>query len=212
MTRWPATMGLVNAQPAPRPYHHGDLRRTLVAAAEESIREQGPASLNLREIARRVGVSHAAPAHHFHDKMGLLTAVAAEGYRRFEVRLQEAFDRRGSLLDIGVAYVQFAVDERPYFEVMFRPELYRRDDPEVAEPQRAVDRIVFSAVRNAMAAGTPAETDVSVAATAAWALVHGLATLIVNGNLSPEVAADPAALPRAVAARLFRGPSGAADA
>jgi AcrR family transcriptional regulator len=146
---------------------------------------------------------------HFHDKKGLLTAVAAEGYRRFERRLQDAFDRRGSLLDIGVAYVQFAVDERPYFEVMFRPELYRRDDPEVSEPQRAVDRIVFSAVRNAVAAGTPTETDVSVAATAAWALVHGLATLIVNGNLSPQVAADPEALTRAVAARLFGGRPGA---
>jgi AcrR family transcriptional regulator len=201
----------VKAQPAPRPYHHGDLRRALVSAAEESIRESGPASLNLREIARRVGVSHAAPAHHFHDKMGLLTAVAAEGYRRFEVRLQEAFDRRGSLLDIGVAYVQFAVDERPYFEVMFRPELYHRDDPEVSEPQRAVDRMMFSAVRNTAAAGTPTETDVSVATTAAWALVHGLATLIINGNLSPQVAADPEALTRAVAARLFRGPSGARD-
>jgi hypothetical protein len=91
--------------------------------------------------------------------------------------------------------------------------LYRRDDPEVSEPQRAVDRIVFSAVRSAVAAGPPTETDISVAATAAWALVHGLATLIVNGNLSPQVAADPEGLTRAVAARLFRGgPFGAGDA
>ncbi len=63
-----------------RAYHHGDLRRALLAAALEAIEESGPAALSLRDLARRAGVSHAAPAHHFGDKAGLLTALAAEGF------------------------------------------------------------------------------------------------------------------------------------
>src|SRR5213080_824442 len=66
----------------PRPYHHGDLRRALMRAALDAIVEGGPANLSLRDLARRAGVSHAAPAHHFGDKAGLLTSIAAEGYRR----------------------------------------------------------------------------------------------------------------------------------
>jgi AcrR family transcriptional regulator len=65
-----------------RPYHHGDLRRALLEAAVQAIAEVGPAAVSLRDLARRVGVSHAAPAHHFGDKAGLLTAVAADGFRR----------------------------------------------------------------------------------------------------------------------------------
>ena len=104
-----------------RPYHHGDLRRALLAAAVEMIAEAGPAALSLRALARRTGVSHAAPAHHFGDKAGLLTAVAAEGYRLLAAALRDAYERTGSFLEVGVAYVRFALEHQPYFEVMFRP-------------------------------------------------------------------------------------------
>ena len=70
--------------PRSRPYHHGDLRRALLDAALEMVAEHGPAALSLREVARRAGVSHAAPTHHFRNKAGLLTAIAADGYRLFE--------------------------------------------------------------------------------------------------------------------------------
>src|SRR6266536_5182875 len=73
---------------AKRAYHHGDLRRALLVAAVEVIEESGPAALSLRDLARRAGVSHAAPQHHFGDKAGLLTAVAAEGYRRLATALE----------------------------------------------------------------------------------------------------------------------------
>ena len=95
-----------------RPYHHGDLPRALLEAAVEAIEEVGPAALSLRDLARRTGVSHAAPAHHFGDKAGLLTAVAADGFRRLAATLGEAYRATGSFLEVGVAYARFAVTHR----------------------------------------------------------------------------------------------------
>ena len=85
-----------------RPYHHGDLPRVLLDAAVQAILEVGPAAVSLRDLARRTGVSHAAPAHHFGDKAGLLTAVAADGFRRLAATLGEAYEATGSFLEVGV--------------------------------------------------------------------------------------------------------------
>src|SRR5918995_5895636 len=138
---------------AARPYHHGDLPRALLEAAVEAIEEVGPAALSLRDLARRAGVSHAAPAHHFGDKAGLLTAVAAQGYQLLADTLTAARQRSADFLEVGVAYVRFAVDHRAHFEVMFRPDLYRPDDPEVAiARQRAADAL-YGGVRSVAATG-----------------------------------------------------------
>src|SRR5215213_11204294 len=83
-----------------RPYHHGDLPRALLEAAVQAIAEVGPAAVSLRDLARRVGVSHAAPAHHFGDKRGLLTAVAAEGYRLFAAALRDEYERSESFREL----------------------------------------------------------------------------------------------------------------
>src|SRR5215469_3043551 len=100
-------------QPLPtRPYHHGDLRATLLRAAVEAIGDAGPAATSLREVARRAGVSHAAAAYHFGDKAGLLTAVAVQGYHLLAQELRGARDADRSLLEMGVAYVRFAVRHR----------------------------------------------------------------------------------------------------
>src|SRR2546430_17499265 len=104
-------------------YHHGDLRRAVLDAALDVIETSGPAALSLRDLARRAGVSHAAPAHHFRDKRGLLTAVAAEGYRRLAGSLGTTYGATQDLAEVGVAYARVAVEERPYFEGMFRPDL-----------------------------------------------------------------------------------------
>src|SRR5215213_2255929 len=110
-----------------RPYHHGDLPRALLEAAVEAIAEVGPAAVSLRDLARRTGVSHAAPAHHFGDKAGLLTAVATDGFERLAATLGQAYQATGSFLEVGVAYVRFAISHQAQFEVMFRPELYHPD-------------------------------------------------------------------------------------
>jgi AcrR family transcriptional regulator len=186
---------------ARRPYHHGDLRRTLLDEALVAIERDGPAGLSLRELARRVGVSHAAPAHHFGDKEGLLTAVAIEGFDLFAGELNAAFARTGSFLEVGVAYVLFAVRHRAHFEVMFRPELLRAGDPALdAARQRSRDAL-YGTIGSVP---LPPDADTLRAGVAAWALVHGLATLYLDGNLPRELGDDPETIARSIAGQLFR--------
>jgi AcrR family transcriptional regulator len=177
-----------------RAYHHGDLKRALMEEALVAIRESGPAALSLRDVARRAGVSHAAPVHHFGDKAGLLTAIAAEGFRKLATALKEADERTGSFREVGVAYVRFALENRSYFEVMFRPELYHSDDPELAAASRASSEQLQGYVGE----------DQLQAAVAAWSLVHGLATLWLNGNLPPALGDDPEQIARSVLGYLFQ--------
>ena len=123
-------------------YHHGDLRRALLKAAAEAITEHGVANLSMRDLARRAGVSHAAPTHHFGDKAGLLTALATEGFEQLAKALATSRLASNSFLEMGVTYVGFAVNRRAEFEVMFRPDLYHPDDPGViAARTRAADAL-----------------------------------------------------------------------
>src|SRR6516225_2692723 len=187
----------MQSQPT-RPYHHGDLRQAMVRAAVDAIGQTGPAAMSLREVARRAGVSHAAAAYHFGDKAGLLTAVAAQGYRMLTQELRNARDARGGFLEVGVAYVRFAVSHRAHFEVMYRPELYRPDDAEVREARAGA--AVFLYGTTSPGAGQLA------AGAAAWSLVHGLATLWLNGNLPPQLGTDPEEITRRIA-RYLTGPA-----
>src|ERR1700716_2165854 len=93
-----------------RPYHHGDLRRVLLQEAVASLRESGPTALSLRDVARRAGVSHAAPAHHFGDKAGVLTAIATEGFELLAAATGAATKQSGSLIEGGMAYIRFAIE------------------------------------------------------------------------------------------------------
>jgi len=183
----------MRAQPT-RPYHHGDLRPALLRAAAEAIGQTGPAAMSMREVARRAGVSHAAAAYHFGDKAGLLTAVAAQGYRMLTGELRDARDAGRGFLEVGVAYVRFAVSHRAHFEIMYRPELYRPDDAEVLQARAAAAVLLYGTDRpdaGRLAAGA-----------AAWSLVHGLATLWLNGNLPEGLGNDPEEITRLVAPYL----------
>lgn len=185
-----------------RPYHHGALRQTLIAHALEAIAASGPTGWSLRDLARRAGVSHAAPAHHFGDKTGLLTAVAIDGYRTLAQQLEASWAETGSALELGVAYVRFALANPAAFEVMYRPHLLHTQDPELIEAQAAASRPLFVAMDRL------AELDPSIepatAAIAAWSIVHGFATLWLNGDLPQPEGRDPEAAIRAAAAYLFR--------
>jgi len=131
---------------AKQTYHHGDLRRALLQAAADAITETGVATLSLRDLARRAGVSHAAPTHHFGDKAGLLTAFAAEGFDQLAKALATSRLASNSFLELGVTYVRFAVTRRAQFEVMFRTDLYHADDPGVLAARRRSADALYSAV------------------------------------------------------------------
>ena len=184
-----------------RPYHHGDLRRALLDAAANEIARIGIADLSLRALARATSVSHAAPTHHFGDKRGLLTALAAQGHRWLAAEL-EAVD---GFLEVGVAYVRFAVAHPAHFEVMFLPDLLHRDDPELVLARTASRAVLQSGAASISTGSEGSSPKSESAALAAWSLAHGLATLRLTGNLPPTT--DLAGLTRAALRQLFAGPA-----
>ncbi|CAM3145892.1 TetR/AcrR family transcriptional regulator [Saccharomonospora xinjiangensis] len=162
-------------------YHHGDLRRAVVDAAVEIIARDGIGAVSLRDLARRAGVSHAAPAHHFKDKAGLLTAVAIEGFEMLTSSMEDALRTvRLPLLELGRLYVVFAIEHPGHFEVMYRPDVYNRDDPELLATRAWARRVLRAGVSTA----SPYREDDAVdsGALAVWSLAHGYATLLRSGN------------------------------
>ncbi|MGQ0630177.1 MAG: TetR/AcrR family transcriptional regulator [Sporichthyaceae bacterium] len=187
-------------------YHHGTLREVLLEAAAAEIEARSVAGLSLRLLARRAGVSHAAPAHHFGDKRGLYTALAAQGFRMLHERTapELALDP----MTTGQRYIEFALAHPAHFAVMFDPALLDTENPDLVRERS----IAFSVVDRALRAttGLTDAQDLARQTTVAWALVHGLAILWLSGNLPyprdpslvEEVLADLApALPPSAEAR-----------
>lgn len=192
-----------------KPYHHGNLPEALLRASAALIAERGVAALSLREVARRAGVTHAAPAHHFRDKAGLLTALAVQGFERFTAALQAARDAAGDdpmarFAATGRAYVLFAASEPAHFEVMFRPELLRPRDPALLAASAAAYGVLTGVIAAAQASGYAAGMDPEVLATTAWSTAHGLATLWLAGNLR---GLERHRTLEAIAAAVFGGPA-----
>ena len=177
--------------PAPR-YHHGDLRAALLRAAEDELVERGADGFSLRGVARRVGVSHAAPAHHFADTGALLAALAAEGFRRFLAtqrarQARAAADPRAQLLAAGAGYIEFAASHPALFRLMFASDRPHRDDPDLTQAACAAFDHLAVCVAATGAPGTPpARADL----VAAWAMAHGLADLMNAGQLDALLPAE----------------------
>ena len=173
----------------PRRRHHGDLRRALVLAGLEAIEEHGVAALTIRGLARRLQVSHAAPAHHFPDKLALLSAVAAEGFRRFEAALRSEAESaavpRQRMRRIGRAYVRFALDHPATFRVMFGREL--ADCSQATPELRQASASAYSVLQETADAAAGSPEGGRIVAFAGWALVHGAALLYLDGALHPAL-------------------------
>ncbi|WP_329125236.1 TetR/AcrR family transcriptional regulator [Streptomyces sp. NBC_01465] len=179
-------------------YHHGDLRHAVLTAALEVIATEGPGALSLRDLARRAGVSHAAPAHHFKDRTGLLTAIAAEGFDLLADALADAPDLR----ERGVRYVRFGVEHPAHFQVMFLPDLLRGDDAALLAARARAGGELRAGVTGMPEGGRG--DDARLAGIAAWSLAHGFATLLLSENLREPVGErDPEEIFRALAELLF---------
>jgi AcrR family transcriptional regulator len=179
-------------------YHHGNLRDAILVAAASVIAREGVSALSLRAIATGLGVSHTAFRRHFGDREGVLNALAVQGHRWLAEELRAA--QAGEFLDVGVAYVRFAVTHPGHFTVMFRPDLLDNHDPELA----AARAEAFAPLSAGVSTFNP--PDPVAAQVAGWGLVHGIATLALTGNLAGAFDAsekDVEALARGALALLY---------
>jgi len=173
------TAGVCALSGEPRPYHHGDLRRALVDAAQRVLERDGPQALSLRAVAREAGVSPAAPYHHFKDKNDLMNALAEEGFHGLGDALKTEFDLDPDhhLGAMGLAYVKFARANPALYRVMY--DCARNED---AMPSKTHDKKDggFHLVREAMirAGADPAdEVGLELACIASWCTAHGVAEM-----------------------------------
>jgi AcrR family transcriptional regulator len=186
-------------------YHHGDLPAALLAAVQSAVADYGVSGVSLRDVARRAGVSHSAPAHHFGSKAGLLTAFATAGYQLLatsvieEVVAANALDGAAELAAIGCGYVRFAVSHPAHFEVMFRLDALDQANPGFVRASDTAYRLLAATVERCRADGRLHGRSPEVVAVSAWSIVHGLSALWISGRLSERIAEqDPQRLAAAV--------------
>ena len=166
-------------------YHHGDLRNALIEAGVEILEEEGNSAISLRKVARKVGVSHAAPYRHFENKELLIAAIAEEGYGKLEEKMKGAIDNfpgdsRVQLIELGWAYIQFALENPNHLRVMFT------DFSEACELETTS---TFDVLVQAIMAGQEANEvvagDAMSLALTLWSTVHGLSTLLIENKIPP---------------------------
>ncbi|MDE2376708.1 WHG domain-containing protein [Bradyrhizobium sp.] len=173
------------------PYHHGALREALLQAAERVLERDGLAGLTLRAVAREAGVSHAAPTHHFGDLTGLVSELAAIGFRQFNAAMAAACDSAASPLERMLArpkaYVAYAQAHPGMYGLMFRTERLDYSRPSLHEAAEAS----FSGLANAIGAmrqepiaGDSLTLGQGAAIARAWSMVHGFTMLLLDGRLA----------------------------
>lgn len=175
-----------------KPYHHTDLKNTLVAAGLAILAEQGVNELNLRAVARRAGVSHTAPYRHFADKEALIVAIAEDGFRRLGEQLAAAkADAAGGapaqLAAVGYTYIVFAIEQPDSFRLMFSHIIAHREQYlELCALAKACFQLLQSIIEAGQVSGEFAAADSVELTKSVWAMIHGLASLLVEGQFSEE--------------------------
>ena len=192
-------------------YHHGDLRQSLIDAAIALISEEGISDLSLRQVARRVGVSHNAPYRHFEDKEALLAAVAEQGFQSLKVAMESA--RQGipigtsqCLEAIGIAYVNFALAQPFHYRLMFGD--YRCNPSNYSALTEAAHQsfmILVNTIRAGQSAGIFRAADPINMAQVAWSLVHGQSMLALDNKLQVEPGEEFTVFLKFSSQMLFQG-------
>jgi AcrR family transcriptional regulator len=189
-------------------YHHGDLKRALTSAALSLVAEKGPKGFTLTEAARRAGVSAAAPYRHFADKASLLATVAEQGFRDLHDDLAAAAevtsDPRARVIELGRAYVRWAVAHPDHYRVMFGAENAKADQPSLTVAGEQAFGDLLDAIRKCQEAGIVEGGDPREFAAPLWSLVHGVASLAIGGELRDVgIKQEPEAMIAGVVARLL---------
>jgi AcrR family transcriptional regulator len=185
----PQVSSTTPARPATR-YHHGDLRRALIDTALTIVTEEGAWNFTLREVARRAGVSHAASYNHFEDKSALLAEVAALGFQSLRQTLEAAArgqprSARQAVAGIAAAYVRFGVEHPAHYRLMFGAELADRARHSTLQAAGdATFAVLTGVLERGQASGQVRRDPVRDQALAAWSLVHGLTTLLIDQRVS----------------------------
>jgi AcrR family transcriptional regulator len=182
--------GTVTAAGTARSYHHGNLRAALLDGAERMLAERGSGQLSLRELAREVGVSHAAPRRHFPDRQALLDALALQGFERLAAELEAAVADRSQPFGARFAalartYVGFATEHAALLELMFAGK-HRPGAETLREAADLAFATPLTFVAEGMAAGELDGSDPERVGTITFAAFHGLATLVNGGMLASE--------------------------
>lgn len=167
-------------------YHHGDLRRALIDQALRTIDTEGVDGLTLRAVGSELGVSRTALYRHFADKQALVAAVAAEGFRTLRLALADTWNRQGHTLAgleaMGLAYVEFARAHQSHYRVMFG-RFVESNDATLLEEAACAFQTLADALADLQAQGVARRDDLLLQARFVWSVVHGVAMLIINGQL-----------------------------
>jgi AcrR family transcriptional regulator len=170
-----------------RTYHHGDLRKALLVAAEAELTEKGVEGFTLRGCAKRAGVSHAAPAHHFRDAGALLAALVTEGFERFAAAMRKRqageTDARERLVGAGLGYLDFALANPALFRLMFSSARPDPDDPALKAAGTTAFGVLLEAIRDLDGSDPEQDRDAMLDVAVAWSAVHGLSHLLLSGRL-----------------------------
>jgi AcrR family transcriptional regulator len=174
-------------------YHHGDLKAALIEAANTLLKEKGIEALSLRTLASMVGVSHMAPYAHFKNKTELFQAIAASGFNALAER-QEAVNTDQSaaylILDYGTQYIEFAIDNAPLYRLMLSqtqvtgPQQDTNTSHHLSDELKTASKRPYMLLMNAFALISKDKEAQNVRAQGAWAMVHGIASLLIDGHLN----------------------------
>lgn len=176
----------------PPKYHHGDLRQALIDGAIAILEEEGFKALSLRAVARKAGVSQAAPYNHFKDKNDMLAAIAAKGFEDMAAAQHQAVLQsekgKSNLIALGREYVSYGLEHPALLQLMFGPEFASPDQyPQLSEVSKRGYQQLINAVEDHITTEDGDHPPTAVGAAAAWAMVHGLTTLMIEGRIDPDL-------------------------
>lgn len=172
-----------------RSYHHGDLKNALVEAGAEILAKEGVGGLSLRKVAGRAGVSRTAPYAHFADKQALIAAISTEGYRRLYQKMKAVMEKNAGeparqLVEIGCAYIDFAVKDPDRFKITFSGVIEKEKDyPDLVEISHATFRLLIGMTKACQTAKILEAGPAEKTAIAVWSVVHGFACLLLENQI-----------------------------